>query len=308
MEHVPVLLEEAIASLDIKPDGIYVDCTLGRAGHSSEILKRIPSGHLYCFDKDLTAIEESTKRLEQIGKNFTILPTDFSHIAEELDKLGITKVDGILADLGVSSPQFDDPERGFSYRYDARLDMRMDRRQSLDAFMVVNTYPLERLAKILNDYGEEKEAYRIAKKIVDVRGSAPILTTFQLVEVIKSVKSPKELAKKGHPAKQTFQALRIEVNGETKALQSLLENGPKLLKQNGRLSIITFMSLDDRLVKQAYASLTKVEGSRHLIELPSQIATPDFVLGSRKPILPSEAEIEANPRASSAKLRTLIAL
>ena len=307
MEHVSVLLSQAIDSLAIKENGIYVDCTLGRAGHSSEILRRLHSGHLYCFDKDEEAIVSSREKLSAIGPHFTIIRSDFSHIAEELGKLGIDKVDGILADLGVSSPQFDDPSRGFSYRFDARLDMRMDQSQAFDAYTLVNTYSLERLAKVLSEYGEEKDSYRIAKKIVEARAKKPIVTTFELVEIVKSAKSAKELSKKGHPAKQTFQALRIEVNGEKQALETLLEVGPSMLNPGGRLSIITFMSLDDRLVKKAFQKLTVIEGNRQGALLPEQIETPSFHLLTHKPILPSEEEMETNPRSASAKLRTLIA-
>ena len=306
MEHIPVLLNEAIASLGIKEDGTYVDCTLGRGGHSSEILSRLKTGHLYCFDKDGTAIEESKARLEAIGKNFTIIHGDFIHLKDELAALGITKVDGILADLGVSSPQFDDPERGFSYRYEARLDMRMDQTQELDAAKVVNTYPKAELVRILRDYGEEKDAYKIACSIEKRRMEQPIVTTFELVEAIKAAKTNRELAKKGHPAKQTFQALRIEVNGEEEALEALLQDGPTLLKEDGRLAIITVVSLDDRLTKQAFAKLSIVEGSRHGALRPEEIPSPDFYQLTHKPILPSEEELERNSRAASAKLRVLV--
>ena len=305
MKHVSVLLEEAIESLAIKPEGTYVDLTLGRAGHSREILKRIPQGHLYCFDKDATALTESKPRLEEVGTNFTLIQSDFSHFKEELEARGVSKVDGILADLGVSSPQFDDPSRGFSYRYDARLDMRMDQSQRLDAYEVVNHYPFEKLLQVLRDYGEDPDAYRIAIEIDKRRSLAPIETTFQLVDIIKAAKPAKALAKKGHPAKQTFQALRIEVNGEEDALEALLQDGPDLLKEDGRLSIITFMSLDDRLVKRRFASLATVEGSRHGFLRPEEIEAPEFDLPSKKAILPSEEEMVENPRSISAKLRTL---
>ena len=306
MEHVSVLLKEAIDSLNVKEDGIYVDCTLGRGGHSKEILSQLTTGHLYCFDKDRTAIEESQRRLARVGENFTIIKSDFSLLKEKLEELGITQVDGILADLGVSSPQFDDPERGFSYRYEARLDMRMDQSQELDAYQVVNSYPLLQLNRIFTEYGEEKDSYKIAKKIVAERSRKPIVTTFDLVALIKACKSAKELSKKGHPAKQVFQALRIEVNGEKQALEALLRDGPGLLKEGGRLSIITFMSLDDRLTKKAFQKLSVIEGDRRGALLPSQIETPAFALLTHKPVLPSEEELTANPRSASAKLRTLV--
>ena len=212
MEHISVLLDEAIDMLKIKPDGIYVDCTLGRGGHSSEILKRIPHGHLYAFDLDQSAIDESRKRLEAIGSNFTLIHAPFEEFNAKLDELGVGQVDGILMDLGVSSPQFDDPTRGFSYRYDARLDMRMDQSQDLDAQKIVNTYPKEELLRVLREYGEEPNAGRIASAIVKAREEKPIETTFELVDLIKSALPAAVLRKKGHPAKKTFQALRMEVN------------------------------------------------------------------------------------------------
>ncbi len=304
--HVPVLLKETIEGLAIKDGGTYVDCTLGRAGHSSEILRRIPNGLLIGIDRDDEALMESSGRLERIGENFTLVRSNFASLSDLLRDRGIEKVDGILADLGVSSPQFDEAERGFSYRLDAPLDMRMDRRQSLTAKVVVNTYSLAELTRVFRDYGEEKEAYAIAKAIVREREKAPIETTFELVEVIKKALPPKRLSQKGHPAKQVFQALRIEVNGEEDELLALLEQAPSLLKKDGRLAIITFMSLDDRLVKRKFASLTTIEGSRHGIELPSQIKEPEFVLFTKKPILPSEEELEENHRSASAKLRILI--
>ena len=307
MEHVSVLLQQAIESLAIKEDGIYVDLTLGRAGHSSEILRRIPEGHLYAFDLDQQAIEESTTRLSAIGQNFTLIHASFASLKEELAKRGVTKVDGILADLGVSSPQFDDPARGFSYRYDAKLDMRMDQSAPLSAYDVVNTYDEASLLRILRDYGEENDAYRIASNIVRARKEKPIETTFELVEIIKASKSAKTLAKKGHPAKQTFQALRIEVNGEAKALEQILRDAPTLLKQEGRLAIITFMSLDDRATKRAFHELSTREGDRYGLALrPEEIPEPEYRLLTHKPILPSLEELEANPRAASAKLRVLI--
>ena len=308
MEHVSVLLHEAIEALDIKPEGVYVDLTLGRGGHSSEILRRLsPAGHLYAFDLDATAIEESKKRLDAIGPNYTLIHSSFAYLEEELGKRGVGQVDGILADLGVSSPQFDDGERGFSYRYDARLDMRMDVDANLSAYDVVNAYPKQELIRVLRDYGEEPDAAKIASAIVKAREAKPIETTFELVDVIKSAKRAKDLAKKGHPAKQTFQALRIEVNGEAKALEAMLDSAPSMLKPDGRLAIITFMSLDDRATKRRFHELSTVESDRHGIALrPEEIEAPEYRLYSRKPITPSEQELEANPRSASAKLRILI--
>ena len=306
-EHIPVLLKETIDSLAIKPSGIYVDCTTGRGGHSSEILKRIPTGKLFCFDQDEEAIKQSRPRLEAIGKNVTFIKANFKDLKAELARRGIQEVDGILADLGVSSPQFDEGERGFSYQHDGPLDMRMDLDNPLTAKEVVNTYALLELTNIFREFGEDKDAYGVAKAILKARAIKPIETTFELVDIIKSGKPFHSLAKKGHPAKQIFQALRIEVNHEEEALQALLEDGPSLLKKDGRLAIITFMSLDDRLVKNRFKELSVVEGSREDVNLlPDQIEEKPFTLYSRKPIAPSLEELDRNHRAASAKLRTLI--
>ena len=213
-KHIPVLLKETIDGLNIKPDGIYLDLTLGRGGHSGEILKRLTSGHLYGVDQDQEAIKESEKHLREIGDNFTIIYSNFSHVDEILEERHIEYVDGILMDLGVSSPQFDEGYRGFSYREDAPLDMRMDTNASLTAYQIVNTYSLDDIFRIIRDYGEDKFAYQIAKNIVKAREDKPIKTTFELVDIIKKSKPMKELSKAGHPAKQTFQALRIAVNDE----------------------------------------------------------------------------------------------
>lgn len=302
LTHFPVMLEESLSLLDVKDGKTYVDCTLGRAGHSSAILKRIPSGRLIAFDSDIEAINQSRPKLREIGDNFTLIHSNFAYLAGELASRGIGKVDGIFADLGVSSPQFDDPSRGFSYREDAPLDMRMDQSQSLTAAKLVETASLAELTKIFRDYGEEKDAYPLAKAICRARNKVPIQTTFQLVDIIKSVKSPKELAKKGHPAKQAFQALRIAVNREEEALEKLLEVGPSLLNPGGVLAIISFMSLDDRLIKNRFRELCVEEGSRHL---PSLLESKQFVLLTRKPILPSPEELEQNRRSLSAKLRAI---
>lgn len=304
--HVSVLLAEAIDGLAIKPNGIYVDLTLGRAGHSKQILSRLEEGWLYGFDLDATAIAESQATLSQISDRFTLIHSSFASLKEELAKRGVTQVDGILADLGVSSPQFDDPSRGFSYRYDSRLDMRMDVSAPLSAYEVVNSYSPKELLRVLYDYGEEPDAKAIVKTIVKARENHPIETTGQLVELVKASKSMKTLAKKGHPAKQTFQALRIEVNGESKALEQMLQDAPELLKVGGRLAIITFMSLDDRATKRRFQELSTVEVSRHDIALrPEDLPSPEFELVHKKPILPSEEELKDNPRSASAKLRIL---
>ena len=306
-KHVSVLLEPSIEALDIHEDGTYVDLTLGRAGHSAEILKKLKRGHLYAFDLDERAIEQSQGRLSAISENFTLIHASFASLKDELESRGVSKVDGILADLGVSSPQFDDGSRGFSYRFDAKLDMRMDTSQRLSAYEVVNGYDEMELCRVLREYGEEPDARAIARNIVKARAKSPIVTTFDLVEIVKASKSPKVLAKKGHPAKQTFQALRIEVNGEATALNQMLLDAPSMLKVGGRLAVITFMSLDDRATKQRFHDLSTIEGSRHGIILrPEEMSKPSFSLLTRKPILPSEEELADNPRSASAKLRVLI--
>ena len=284
-KHIPVMLHECIEGLNIKSDGIYVDSTLGRGGHSSEILKRLSSGKLYCFDQDKQAIEESKERLQNISNNFTLIHSNFEFIKSRLNELGIDNVDGIIFDLGVSSAQFDDGDRGFSYRYDARLDMRMNQETSLTAYDVINTYSLQELTKIFNEYGEEKYSYSIAKNIVKARENKMIETTFELVEIIKNSLPSKVLSKKGHPAKQVFQAIRIEVNRELEVLKNGLKDAAKLLNPNGRLVVITFNSLEDRIVKNIFKELTfEGEGSRYL---PTQTKEVDYVLVNRKVIIPS---------------------
>ena len=302
-KHVPVLLDECITGLSIKGDGIYVDGTLGRGGHSSQILSRLDKGHLYCFDQDQQAIDESFERLNAIGQNFTIIHSNFRFIKEKLSELGVTKVDGILFDLGVSSAQFDEGDRGFSYRFDARLDMRMNVKNSLSAYDVINTYSLNELTRIFKEYGEEKYSYHIAKNIVRRREVSPIETTFQLVDVIKSSLPAKALSAKGHPAKQVFQAIRIEVNDELEVLKEGLKSALSLLNSKGRICVITFNSLEDRIVKNIFKEATfEGEGSRYLPVTKKEV---DFILVNRKVILPSEKEMEENPRSKSAKLRII---
>ena len=305
-KHVSVLLKEAIENLSIKEDGIYVDLTLGRAGHSSEILKRLTTGKLIAFDKDEQAIIESQSKLEAISENFEIVREDFRNFKDVLLKKNITHVDGILVDLGVSSPQFDEDERGFSYKGSARLDMRMDTRQSFSAYDVVNMYSLNDLARVFRSYGEDKYSYQIAKRIVEIRESHPIETTDQLVDIIKEVKPQRELQKKGHPAKQIFQALRIEVNDELGALQEMLSRALDTLNVFGRMVVITFHSLEDRIVKNAFAAVSKIEGSRHnVFALPSAEDEPKYRLVNNKVIVPSEQEMNDNPRSKSAKMRVI---
>ena len=302
-EHIPVLLNEVIAGLNIKPNGTYVDLTVGRGGHSSEILSRLDKGHLICVDQDEEAIVASTARLSKISANFTVVRSNFSNLASILKDQGVDQVDGILMDLGVSSPQFDKGERGFSYNSDARLDMRMDQRQSLTAYQIVNTYSLQDLNKILQEYGEEKYSYSIAKNIIKSREIAPIETTFQLVEIIKRSKPMKELKKAGHPAKQVFQALRIAVNDELNVLIKTLNVALAHLAPGGRLAVITFHSGEDRIVKNIFKEAAVDVGNR--IDGPMTTKEKEFDLINHKPITASEDELERNHRSASAKLRII---
>lgn len=306
-EHIPVLLNEAITGLNIKSDGIYVDMTLGRAGHSSEILRRLNNdGCLICFDQDLEALACSKKKLESIGGNFRIINDNFRNVRKDLDQINVSKVDGVLFDLGVSSPQFDEDYRGFSYRYDAPLDMRMNQNSSLTAKDVVNKYSFERLLKVLKDYGEDKYSYNIAKNICKIREEKCIETTLELVDIIKKSKPTRELEKVGHPAKQVFQALRIEVNDELNALKEALEGSINSLNLNGRVVVITFQSLEDKIVKEIFRKYSVIEGNRLNDYInPKDIKTPDYRLVNHKVITPSEEEITQNHRSKSAKLRIL---
>ena len=302
-EHIPVLLNEVITGLNIKPNGTYVDLTVGRGGHSSEILSRLPNGRLICVDQDEEAIVASTARLNKISANFTVVRANFSSLESILKEQGVDQVDGILMDLGVSSPQFDKGERGFSYNSDARLDMRMDQRQSLTAYQIVNTYSLQDLNKILQEYGEEKYSYSIAKNIIKSRELAPIETTFQLVEIIKRSKPMKELKKAGHPAKQVFQALRIAVNDELNVLIKTLNVALAHLAPGGRLAVITFHSGEDRIVKNIFKEAAVDIGNR--IDGPVTAKEKEFDLINHKPITASEDELERNHRSASAKLRII---
>lgn len=302
-KHIPVLLKETIDGLNISKDKIYVDCTLGRGGHSSEILKKLDKGHLYCFDQDSDAIKESQERLLKISNSFTLINDNFVNLKRRLEELGVSKVDGIMFDLGVSSAQFDESDRGFSYRFDARLDMRMNQNNDLSAYEIVNTYSLNDLTNVIREYGEEPFAYQIASAIVKRRENSPIETTFELVDVIKSVLPKKVLLKPGHPAKQTFQALRIEVNNELGVLKEALKDAAELLNHQGRMAVITFNSLEDRIVKQFFKNLTQVEStSRYLPPVEKEI---NYKLVNKKVIIASEEELERNNRAKPAKLRIL---
>ena len=302
-EHIPVLLKEVIDGLNIKPSGIYVDLTVGRGGHSSEILSRLKTGYLIAVDQDEDAIVASQKRLSQISDRFVIVRSNFAEIETILAEQNVSEVDGILMDLGVSSPQFDNGERGFSYNADARLDMRMDQRQALTAYQIVNTYSLEDLTKIFQTYGEEKYSYQIAKNIIKARENSPIETTFQLVDIIKKSKPMKELKKVGHPAKQVFQALRIAVNDELNVLVKALEGALKHLKPGGRLAVITFHSGEDRIVKNIFKEAAVEVGNR--LDGPMTTIEKEFDLINRKPIAASESELERNHRSASAKLRII---
>ena len=302
-EHIPVLLNETIQGLNINPSGTYVDLTVGRGGHSSEILTRLKDGRLICVDQDEEAIVASTARLSKISNKFEMVRANFSELDTILANLGIQEVDGILMDLGVSSPQFDKGERGFSYKEDARLDMRMDQRQDLTAYQIINTYALEDLTKIFQIYGEEKYSYSIAKNIIKAREAKPIETTLELVEIIKRSKPMKELKKVGHPAKQVFQALRIAVNDELNVLEKALTTALKHLKPGGRLAVITFHSGEDRIVKNYFKEAAVSEGNR--IDGPMLEKEKEFDLINRKPIVASESELEMNHRSASAKLRII---
>ena len=303
-KHKSVLLQETISSLNLKDNDIIVDATLGYGGHSSYILDRIKKGHLFAFDQDSEAIRHSTSRLSMIGTNFTIIKSNFSNMREKLLELGVEKVDGVLFDLGVSSPQLDDKERGFSYHQDAKLDMRMDQSQSFSAYDVVNTYTKDELSKIFKKYGEDKFANNIAKKIVEYRENKPIETTLELVDIVKSA-VPMKFRLDKHPARQIFQAIRIEVNHELDVIEPALEQALSLLKVGGRVAVITFHSLEDRLVKNYFKEKCMIdEKLKGMPNVPDEYL-PDFSLVTNKPILPSNLEIDENPRARSAKLRVI---
>lgn len=303
--HVTVLLHETIDYLDVKPDGAYVDATLGGAGHSEYLLSKLsPKGHLYAFDQDATAIEHAKKRLAPyIEKGMvTFVQDNFRHLKLQLEKLGVDEIDGICYDLGVSSPQLDERERGFSYKQDAPLDMRMNRHADFSAYQVVNDYDYHDLVRIFFKYGEDKFSKQIARKIEQARQIKPIETTTELAEIIKSAKPAKELKKKGHPAKQIFQAIRIEVNDELGAADESIQQAIDLLAVDGRISVITFHSLEDRLTKQLFKEASTVDVPKGLPFIPDDLK-PKLELISRKPILPSAEELELNNRAHSAKLR-----
>lgn len=302
--HISVLLNESIDGLNIKDDGTYVDCTLGYAGHSSEILKRVKRGRLFAFDQDSKAIEFSSKKLKEIGDNFEIINSNFVHIKDELEKRNVKEVDGILFDLGVSSPQLDESDRGFSYHMDARLDMRMNQNQELSAYEVVNTYSEGELANIFFKYGEEKYSRSIAKNIVRNRDVKPIETTLELVEVIKA-SVPEKAKRDKHPARKVFQAIRIEVNNELGILDKTMRDSLSMLKVGGRVAVITFHSLEDRIIKNIFKEVTEIDPKvKGLPNIPDSYL-PDFKLVNNKAIIPSDEELEINNRSRSSKLRII---
>ena len=300
--HKSVLLEEAIHYLNLKEDAIVVDCTLGYGGHSSEILKRIPKGHLYAFDQDEEAIASARKRLSEISSNFTIIKSNFVHLKEKLQELGIHKVDGILFDLGVSSPQLDEDERGFSFHKDARLDMRMDQTQKKDAYQVINTYSYEQLVDIMKTYGEEKFAPRIAKNIVESRQKKEIVTTLELVEIIKN-SVPEKYRREHHPARKVFQAIRIEVNDELNVFEKALHDALELIDVKGRVCVITFHSLEDIICKRIMKDVSTLPNELKNLPVVPENLKPNFQM--IKTIHPSKEELEENRRARSAKLRVI---
>ena len=301
--HVSVLLEECIAGLNIRPDGIYVDGTLGGGGHSSRIAALLTTGRHIGIDRDPVALEAAGKRLEPYADRVTLVHANFCEMASVLKNLGISGVDGILLDLGVSSPQLDDGERGFSYMVDAPLDMRMNSQDTLSAYDVVNSWPYDELKRILYDYGEERYAPKIAAAICSRRENAPIATTLELVDVIRGAMPASALREKQHPAKRSFQAIRIAVNDELGAVSKVMEDAIPLLNPGGRLAVITFHSLEDRIVKNAMAEAAK--GCTCPPNFPVCVCgnKPKVKLITRKPIVSGEEELERNPRARSAKLR-----
>lgn len=303
MKHNTVLLEESIESLNIIRDGIYVDCTLGGGGHSERILEKLEgTGRLIAIDQDIFAINKSKERLK-IYQNVIFIKNNFSNLKFILKELGIDKVDGILLDLGVSSFQFDDRDRGFSYWDEAVLDMRMDQEARIDAKFIINNYTLKELTRVFNDYGDEKNAYRFAKAIVRTREKSPLVTNKDLVETIKATLSEKEKRKPGHPARKIFQALRIEVNQELKVLEDVLPDIVECLNYEGRVAIITFHSIEDRIVKQFFKKM------ENPCECPSDFPVctcgklPLLKIISKKPIVPDTEELDVNSRARSSKLR-----
>lgn len=304
MKHKSVLLEETIETLNLQEDSIVVDCTLGYGGHSSEILKRIKRGYLFAFDQDQEAIDASSVRLSEIGNNFTIIKSNFVYLKEKLKREGVEQVDAILFDLGVSSPQLDEKERGFSYHQDAKLDMRMDCDQPFSAYELVNTYSEGQLVDIFYRFGEEKFSRSIARAIVKKRATHPIETTLELAEVIKNA-VPERVRREKHPARKVFQAIRIEVNHELDILEKSIKDALTLLKPHGRLAVITFHSLEDRIVKNIFKEVTTVDDMvKGLPDIPIEYQK-NYRLVNAKAIVPGKEELAENNRARSSKLRVI---
>ena len=301
--HKPVLLHECIEALNIRPDGVYVDGTLGRAGHSLEIAQRLATGRLICIDRDMAAIEAAKVRLAPYKDRVTLVHSNFSELGGVLRQAGASGADGMLIDLGVSSPQLDDASRGFSYMQDAPLDMRMDLEAPLTAYEIVNTWSGDELRRILFEYGEERYAPAIARAIVRARETRPVETTLELVDIIRSAMPPAALREKQHPAKRSFQAIRIAVNDELNSVAKVMESAIPRLNPGGRLAVITFHSLEDRIVKNAMAGAAK--GCTCPPNFPVCVCgkKPQVKIITRKPIVSTDAELERNPRARSAKLR-----
>ena len=303
-KHISVLLNESIEGLNLKENGIYVDCTLGYGGHSSEILKRIKKGYLFAIDQDKDAIESSQKRLSEIGNNFTIIKSNFSNLKEELIKRDILFVDGFLFDLGVSSVQLDEKDRGFSYHYDAKLDMRMDQDSPFSAYDVVNTYSEQKLKEIFFKYGEEKFSNIIAKNIIKYRENKKIETTLELADIITN-SYPVKARREHHPARKVFQAIRIEVNHELDILEDALNDALSMLNVGGRMCVITFHSLEDRIVKNVFKEHTDIDPKvKGLPDIPEDYL-PNYKLINKNVIIPSDEELENNNRSRSAKLRII---
>lgn len=302
-KHYSVLLEEAVEGLNIKEDGIYVDCTLGGAGHSLEILKKLTTGKLYAFDQDNVALENAKIKLSEYADKVVFIKSNFENLKEKLAEQNVYEVDGVLYDLGVSSPQLDTPERGFSYNYDTRLDMRMDTDASISAYEVVNEYSYHDLVRIFYRYGEEKFSKQIARNIEKKRELAPIETTFQLVDIIKESIPAAKRRTGGHPAKRVFQAIRIAVNNELSVFENSLEQAIDIVKVGGRISVITFHSLEDRICKQIFNSYAKNKDIPKNLPVLAEESLSKLKLITRKPICPSDKELEENNRSRSAKLR-----
>lgn len=304
--HTTVLLKETVDELNVRPDGIYVDCTLGGAGHSEYLVQQLSAeGRLICFDQDTTAIDNAKIKLAAYMDRVIFVHSNFSNLQSELAELGITEVDGILYDLGVSSPQLDNAERGFSYHQDAPLDMRMDQTAELTAFDVVNDWAYSDLVRIFYRYGEEKFSKQVARKIEEAREKAPVETTGQLVELIKDGIPAAARRKGGHPAKRIFQAIRIAVNDELGVAETSLQQALDLIKVNGRVSVITFHSLEDRLTKTIFKEVSSLPDLPPGLPIIPDHLQPKYKLVTRKPILPSEEELEVNNRSRSAKLRVI---